>query len=176
MAFIPLDQLDAIVFDFDGVLTDDAVYVDQEGRETVRCTRADGLGFDMLRKLPLKLFIITTERNPVVLRRGEKIKVPVFQGVSNKLESLRELAGREGFALAHTLYVGNDVNDIFAMQSCGYSACPCDAHERVREVAQFPLEKAGGHGVVREIVEVLLGLDPVAHWHRAPEDHVPKQP
>ena len=160
-----ISQLKAIIFDFDGVLTDDRVYVDQEGRESVCCSRSDGLGFDILRKTGIKLFILSTETNPVVAMRGEKIKVPVIQGTRNKSESLQNLAANKSFPLDQTLFVGNDVNDLPAMRLCGYSACPADAHPLVRKQATYVLARAGGHGVVREIVEEILKIDILKAWH-----------
>jgi 3-deoxy-D-manno-octulosonate 8-phosphate phosphatase (KDO 8-P phosphatase) len=156
---ISAGDLDAIVFDFDGVLTDNFVYVDQNGRESVRCCRADGLAFDALRRTPLKLFILSTERNPVVLARGRKLKVRVFQGQADKSVSLQGLARRQRFSLARTLFVGNDVNDLGAMRLCGRSACPADSHPAVRRAATFVLATAGGYGVARELVETVMGLD-----------------
>lgn len=165
MSLLNISDLDAIVFDFDGVLTDDHVYLDQDGREMVRCTRTDGIAFDILRETTLKLFILTTEKNPIVIHRAAKLKVPVLPAVRNKLEALKKLAYEEGFTLARTLYVGNDVNDFFVMKACGFSACPGDAHPQIRKVARFVLEKAGGEGVAREVVEQLLGLDALEEWH-----------
>lgn len=155
-------EVDAIVFDFDGVLTDNCVYVDVDGREMVRCNRADGLGFDILRAEPVRMFILSTERNAVVSTRAAKLGIPVFHGVADKERDLAELAAREGFALARTLYVGNDLNDLAAIRTCGASACPADAHAAVKAVATWPLRTAGGAGVVREIVEeiFLLGYPP----------------
>jgi len=152
-------QLDAIVFDFDGVLTDNRVWTDQDGREMVACSRADGLAFDVLRRLPLKLFILSTEQNPVVSARAKKLKVAVFQGVGNKKEALQELARERGFSLARTLYVGNDLNDMPAIEVCGFSACPADSHPRVIEAATFRLKQPGGNGAVRELVEHILCID-----------------
>ena len=154
-----LEDLDAIVFDFDGVLTDNFVYVGAEGAEFVRCTRADGLAFDVLRRRPVKLFILSTERHPIVVARGQKLGVPVLQGQQNKRAALVGLAAREQFSLARTMFVGNDLNDLAAMQLCGQSACPADSHAAVRGVATFVLEAAGGHGVARELVEHVFGID-----------------
>lgn len=164
---LSLTSLDAMVFDFDGVLTDDRVYLDQEGRESVCCSRKDGLGFDILRRTGLKLFILSTEKNPVVSRRGEKLRVPVVQGVTDKLTALTALGGTHGFELSRAMFIGNDVNDLPAMRACGFSACPSDAHPAVLAEATFVLTTPGGMGVAREIVEELLGIEPIAGWHGA---------
>ena len=150
------DSLDCIIIDFDGVLTDDRVWVDQDGREMVCCSRRDGLGFDILRQSGLKLFILSTETNPVVSQRAAKLKVPAIQGCADKAQALTELAAKEGIDLSRTLYVGNDLNDLAAIRLCGYSACPADAHPAIKNAVTFVLATSGGQGVIRDIVEDLL--------------------
>lgn len=167
MKIRPSDSLSAIIFDFDGVLTDDKVYVDEAGREMVCCSRRDGLGFDILRRTSLKLFILSTETNPVVAKRGEKLKIRVIQSCGDKAQALRDLASREGLDLKTTLFVGNDVNDLPAMQLCGQSACPSDAHASVKAVATQILKTPGGHGVTRDIIEEILKLDPATEWRKS---------
>ncbi len=157
-------DIESIIFDFDGVLTDDKVYVDQDGREMVCCSRKDGIGFDLLRPSGIQLFIVSTERNPVVSRRGEKLKIPVIQGVPDKVSAIKELAYAHRFSLGRTLFVGNDVNDLPAMRACGMSACPADAHPIVRESVTVVLDSTGGNGVAREIAESILKIDPLAKW------------
>lgn len=157
-----VEDLDALVFDFDGVLTDDRVFVDQNGKEMVQCHRRDGLAFDTLRILGVKLFILSTEKNLVVQSRARKLRVPVLQGLENKAEALKTLAGQEDLDLSKILYVGNDINDLQAMRLCGFSACPSDSHSRIIEQAYFLLKTKGGSGVVRELVEDVLDID-IAH-------------
>jgi len=160
MATIPQPQ--TIIFDFDGVLTDDRVWVDQDGREMVCCSRRDGLGFDILRQSGLKLFILSTETNLVVSQRAAKLKVPAIQGCADKAKALIELAAKEGIDLSRTLYVGNDLNDLAAARLCGFVACPADAHPQLKAIATYCLSTYGGSGIVREIVEQVLGIDVVA--------------
>lgn len=160
-----LSDLEAIVFDFDGVLTDDRVWVDQDGKETVCCSRRDGLAFDVLRKTQLKLFILSTEKNKVVARRAEKLRIRAVHGASDKAASLRTLAREEGFSLERTLYVGNDVNDLPAATLCAFVACPSDAHPRVKAIATYCLSTPGGSGIVREIVEQTLAIDMDIHFN-----------
>lgn len=154
-----LDNVDVLVFDFDGVLTNNFVYLDQNGLESVMCSRADGLAFDVLRKLQKPTYILSTEKNLVVTARAKKLKVPVLQGVSNKSEALKELIEKEGFDLQNILYVGNDLNDYQAMKLCGFSACPADSHPKIKEIADIALKTNGGHGIVRELLEEVLNID-----------------
>jgi len=157
-----VDSLDCIIFDFDGVLTDDRVWVDQDGREMVCCSRRDGLGFDILRQSGLKLFILSTETNPVVSQRAAKLKVPAIQGCADKARALTDLAAKEGLDLSRTLYVGNDLNDLAAIRLCGYSACPADAHPAIKDAVTFVLATSGGQGVTREIIESVLAHSAVS--------------
>ena len=156
---LDLNKLEAIVFDFDGVLTDNKVFVDQEGNEMVCCHRADGLAFDFLRKTSLKLFILSTETNMVVARRGEKLKIPVYQGFKEKAQALKMLSKEQNFTLSKTLFIGNDLNDYSAIKTCGFSACPSDSHPEILKIATIHLKTQGGQGIVRELVEHIFGMD-----------------
>ena len=102
-----INKIDAFIFDFDGVLIDNKVLVNENGMEWVSCSRADGLAFDVLRKLNKPLYILSTEKNMVVSARAEKLKISVIQGTDNKVESIKELAIRNNFELSNILYVGS---------------------------------------------------------------------
>ena len=156
---ILLNNIDALVFDFDGVLTNNLVHLDQDGKEWVSCNRADGLAFDVLRKLEKPAYILSSEKNPVVAARARKLKVEVIQGVASKVDALETLVKGHGFKLKRILYVGNDLNDYRAMQSCGYSACPSDSHSKIKQLATIKLNCRGGEGVVRELLEDILNID-----------------
>ena len=154
-----LEDIDAFIFDFDGVLTNNLVHLDQNGKESVSCSRADGLAFDVLRKLDKPAFILSTENNPVVTMRAKKLKVPVVQGVDDKVEAIKKLVNKNNFNLKNILYVGNDLNDYLVMQLCGYSACPADSHSKIKSVSSIILSTNGGDGIVRELLEEVLNLD-----------------
>ena len=156
---ITLENIDAFIFDFDGVLTNNLVFVDQDGKELVSCNRSDGLAFDVLRKLKKPSYILSTEKNPIVSARAKKLKIQAIQGVEDKVKELLSLAKTNEYNLNRILYVGNDINDYKAMKLCGYSACPSDSHEKIRSIATFVLQKKGGNGVIRELLEVKLNID-----------------
>ena len=156
---ITLENIDAFIFDFDGVLTNNLVFVDQDGKESVSCNRSDGLAFDVLRKLKKPSYILSTEKNPIVSARAKKLKIKAIQGVEDKVKELLNLAKTNEYNLNRILYVGNDINDYKAMKLCGYSACPSDSHEKIRSIATFVLQKKGGNGVIRELLEVKLNID-----------------
>ena len=154
-----LDDIDVFVFDFDGVLTDNKVYLDQNGVESVSCSRADGLAFDVLRKLNKPAFILSTEKSTVVAMRAKKLKIPVIQGVSDKVKAIKELVNEKHYNIKNILYVGNDLNDYAVMQLCGYSVCPADSHPKIKQISDIFLSTNGGNGVVREILEEVLNID-----------------
>jgi len=156
---ISLDVIDLFVFDFDGVLTNNLVYVNQKGVESVACSRADGLAFDVLRELVKPAYILSTEKNQIVTARANKLKIPALQGVNNKVEALKKIACKEGVNLKNILYVGNDLNDYLVMQLCGYAICPADSHPKIKDISNIVLKANGGNGIVRELLEDALGLD-----------------
>ena len=156
---INIDNLDALIFDFDGVLTDNKVHLDQHGNEWVSCNRSDGLAFDVLRKIKKSTYILSTEKNKVVVARAKKLKIPALFGIQNKVEALKELSKKKRFNLDRTLYVGNDLNDYEAIKLCGYSACPSDSHKMIKKIVTFRLDGKGGSGVVRELVENILKIN-----------------
>ncbi len=156
---ISLNDIDALVFDFDGVLTNNLVHLDQDGKEWVSCSRADGLAFDVLRKLNKPAFILSTEKNPVVTARAEKLKIQALQGINNKVDALINLIESNDFNIEKILYVGNDLNDYRVMQLCGYTVCPADSHEKIKKISTITLKSNGGSGVVRELLEQVMDID-----------------
>ena len=152
------DKVDLIIFDFDGVLTDNAVFVFEDGREAVRCNRADGLAFDMFRAAGMPVAIMSTERNSVVRARGDKLKVPVIQAVADKGAAIQALAVERGVSLDRIMFVGNDLNDLSAMRLGGYPVSVSDGHETVRRAARIVLAAKGGEGAARELAEIVFGL------------------
>ena len=153
------DDIDAFVFDFDGVLTNNLVQIDESGKESVSCSRADGLAFDVLRMLNKPAYILSTEKNIVVKARAKKLKIPAIQGVANKVEAIKKLAAANSYSLKNILYVGNDLNDYLAMRLCGYSACPADSHSKIKSISSILLSVNGGNGIVRELLEEVFNLD-----------------
>ena len=154
-----LDDINAFVFDFDGVLTNNLVKIDENGKESVSCSRADGLAFDVLRKLNKPAYILSTEKNLVVKARAKKLNIPAIQGVADKVEAIKKLAADNSYSLKNILYVGNDLNDYLVMQLCGYSVCPADSHTKIKSVSSIILSANGGDGIVRELLEEVLNLD-----------------
>jgi len=154
-----INNIDVFVFDFDGVLTNNMVYLDQNGKESVSCSRGDGLAFDALRKLKKTAYILSTEKNTVVSARAQKLQISVLQGAENKVAGIQEIVKKENCKLENILYVGNDLNDYRVMDICGFTACPADSHKKIKQISDIVLKTNGGCGVVRELLEDVLGLD-----------------
>ena len=153
-----LDRIELVAFDFDGVLTDNRVYVFEDGREAVVCNRADGLAFDMFRTAGMPTLILSTERNTVVAARAAKLRIPVVQGFHDKARALASYCQEGGIDLACVMFVGNDINDLAVMQMVGHPLAVADAHPAVKRAARTVLKARGGDGVAREIAETLLAL------------------
>ena len=154
-----IKNIDVFVFDFDGVLTNNMVHLDENGKEFVSCSRGDGLAFDVLRKLKKPAYILSTEKNTVVSARAKKLQISALQGVENKLVGIQEIIEKESCSIESILYVGNDLNDFNVMRICGYSACPIDSHIKIKEISDIVLNTRGGEGVVRELLEEVFNLD-----------------
>jgi N-acylneuraminate cytidylyltransferase len=154
-AKLPL-RIDGIVFDFDGVFTDDHVIVDEHGMESVRCSRRDGMGIEMLRNAGIAMTVISKERNAVVARRCEKLRLEYHQGLDRKIGTLQAWLKGRGIDAENVIYVGNDVNDLECMAAVGYSVVPADAHPRAITAASLVLGCAGGRGAVRELADLIL--------------------
>ncbi len=149
-------QVDLVVFDFDGVMTDDRVWVDQAGHESVSANRSDGMGVAMLHKAGVPMVVLSTEPNPVVSARCRKLDLPVIQGQSDKREALRQLLQDRQIDPSHVVYLGNDVNDLPCFPMIGCAVVVADAHSEVLLQADIILAHAGGHGAVRELCDRLL--------------------
>lgn len=156
---LTIDSIDLIALDFDGVLTNNLVHLDMNGKEWVTCSRADGLAFDILKLLKKPVLIVSTEKNPVVSARANKLKIPVYQGVNNKVEVIKKIINDKGYKSERVLFVGNDLNDYHAMSFCGFSVCPCDSHREIKNLADLVLNSKGGDGVLRELLEDVMELN-----------------
>lgn len=153
-----LRHLRFLVFDFDGVFTDNAVWVREDGVELVRCSRFDGMGLGELRRAGVapEMLVLSTEENPVVAARCRKVKLQAVQGVADKPARLRELMAERGVSPEETGYVGNDVNDAGCLRLVGLPIVVADAHPAVLPLGRLRTTRPGGHGAVREICDLLL--------------------
>lgn len=150
-----LSTVRLIAFDFDGVFTDNTVYVSQDGVESVRCWRSDGLGLARLRSVGVQTFIISTEANPVVSARAQKLKLPCKQGVEDKAATILATCRELQIDPQQTMFVGNDINDIPGFQSIGIPVGVADAYPEIYPYILYRTQKPGGFGAVREICDLV---------------------
>jgi len=155
LALLP-SKIGAVIFDFDGVFTDNRVWVAEDGAEAVVCDRSDGLGLDRLRAAGIPVLVLSTEENPVVAARCRKVRVECRQGLADKAAALAQYATERGIPLAEVIYVGNDLNDRECLTRVGCGIVAADAHPSVRDLAQIRLERSGGAGAVREVCDLVL--------------------
>ena len=149
-------RIDLVVFDFDGVFTDNRVLTLDDGREAVWCDRGDGMGISLLKRLGIEMVVLSTELNPVVTARCRKLQIPCHQGLADKAAILSGLLRERDVAAEHVVFVGNDVNDAACMKMAGYAVAVSDAHPAARELADLVLTKSGGQGAVRELCDLIL--------------------
>ena len=148
--------IEMVFFDFDGVFTDNMVIVWEDGTEGVRCNRSDGMGLLMLKETGIKIMVISTESNPVVSRRCEKLGIPCIQDCSDKITAMKKVLGKNGISLEQTAFMGNDVNDVECMKQAGLPVAVADAYPVAMKHALYITEKPGGHGAVRELCDLLI--------------------
>ena len=154
------EKIKFLALDFDGVLTDGKVYFDQDGHEMVVNSRRDSMGVGMLQKLVgIYVCIISTETNPVVAKRAEKMKVDVRQKIETsegKLEVLKRIAEEKGFSPEQILYMGDDINDLKPLEYAGVGVTVADGHKLLKEKADYITTGKGGDHAVREVCEMIL--------------------
>jgi 3-deoxy-D-manno-octulosonate 8-phosphate phosphatase (KDO 8-P phosphatase) len=148
-----LERVRFAVFDFDGVFTDNRVWVNEQGEETLAFSRSDGLGLRRLEEVGVRPLIVSMEQNPIVGARAKKLRVDCLQGIQDKLGVLRERTRELGVALEDTAYLGNDINDVECLRAVGVPVVPADAWPEVKPLARWVLTRAGGGGCVREFCD-----------------------
>jgi len=154
-----LRDVKLLALDFDGIMTNGMVYTDQDGRETVLCSRKDGLGVDMLKRHGIKIYVISKETNRVVAARCKKLRIPHVQAIKDsegKLEILQRLAHDAGFVQHQIVYMGDDLNDVAPLKWAGVGITVSDAHSYIRTIANYITEARGGDHAIREVAELLL--------------------
>ncbi len=151
------DKVALLVMDFDGVLTDNRVWVDESGRERVAGNRSDSLGLSILRqKTDAIPVVISQETNPVVTARCKKMNIEVYQGIMDKASLLKQILAERGVDPGEAVYMGNDVNDLPCLPIVGCFIAPADAQPAVLRAADRVLSFKGGHGAVRELCDILM--------------------
>jgi 3-deoxy-D-manno-octulosonate 8-phosphate phosphatase (KDO 8-P phosphatase) len=150
-----LERVRLAIFDFDGVFTDNRVYVNERGEEALAFSRSDGLGLRRLDEVGVQYLIVSMEQNPIVGARAQKLRVECVQGVDDKLAVVRERAAAVGVSLERAAYMGNDINDADCLRAVGLPVVPADAWPEVQPLAHWVLSRPGGAGCVREFCDAV---------------------
>ena len=149
-------ELPKVIFtDFDGCLTDDRVWLNQDGEEFVAANRKDGLAINRLKALGIRVVITSTETNKVVTARATKLRIDALQGLSNKVEAIGIYLSKNNLTWSDSWYLGNDVNDLGAIRKAKFSICPSDAVKAVKKEVDIKLKTRGGYGVLSELASLL---------------------
>jgi len=149
-------KIKLLVCDFDGVMTDNKVYTDENGKESVRCDRGDGLGVEYYRKKGGKVLVISKEKNKVVEARCKKLGIRVFYGIDSKLDLFKQEVKKLNLTMQEVCYIGNDINDLECIKEAGIGVVVNDSYPEVKKIANYITKRKGGEGAVREICELLL--------------------
>ena len=150
-------MIELIVLDVDGCMTDGKIVYSASGDELKAFNVKDGFAIVNWIRLGRQAAIITGRESAIVARRAEELGIKhLYQGVKNKMERLEKLCAQLGIAMRNVAMIGDDLNDYRALQACGLSFVPADAHHRVIEIADVVLSRKGGDGAVREMIELLI--------------------
>ena len=155
------NKIELIVCDFDGVITDNRVWVSQDGNESIAAYRSDSLRIRELRESGIEVMILSSEPNPVVAARAKKMGVEAVHGVGihEKGRVMREILERKNILAENAIYIGNDLNDLPCFELAGWSVAVADAYPELIRSADHVLTKAGGHGALRELCDLILSKD-----------------
>jgi 3-deoxy-D-manno-octulosonate 8-phosphate phosphatase (KDO 8-P phosphatase) len=141
--------------DFDGVMTDNSVYVFEDGREAVRCSRFEGYGLRRAASAGVHCLILSTEENQIVTRRANKLKIECIQNCHDKVDAFAILLKKRGLSMDQAAFIGNDVNDLELLNLVGLPVIVADAHEALSELSFFRTRRKGGDGAVRELCDAI---------------------
>lgn len=145
--------------DIDGTLTDGCVYYSPEGELLKKFSLRDGTGYFLLRQTGIKTGFITTENSPIVEQRAKKLKIDRYIcGTHKKLDAMQEFVRQEGLTLENIAFIGDELNDVKLIKTCGFGFAVGDACHQAKDSALIVCENAGGFGAFREAVEKLLVL------------------
>jgi 3-deoxy-D-manno-octulosonate 8-phosphate phosphatase (KDO 8-P phosphatase) len=150
-----LKKVKLVAFDFDGVFTDNTVYINDKGIESVRCWRSDGLGLEKLRSLDIDFLIISTEKNDVVRVRSSKLNITCLNSVENKGDVIISVCKERGVKPSEVLFLGNDINDIPALELVGIPMGVADSHPDIFPYIIAKTTIPGGFGAVREVCDLI---------------------
>ena len=156
ITFKELKNISLIISDFDGVFTDNSVYVQEDGTEHVRCTRADGIGLSKLKKTSIKVIVVSSEINDVVLKRCDKLGLEAYNNIKNKGDFIDNYLIQNNLTKKNVIYVGNDENDITALDHAAIKVGVKDSFHEYQKRVSYLLESKGGYGAIRELCDKII--------------------
>jgi 3-deoxy-D-manno-octulosonate 8-phosphate phosphatase (KDO 8-P phosphatase) len=152
-----LKHIQLLLLDVDGVLTDGSIIYDDDGRETKTFNSKDGFGIKLAMRAGIKVGIVTGRSSQALHHRCNNLGIKLlFDGVEDKAGMLAEIVSQSGVNAEHTAFMGDDLPDLPLMKLTGLSIAVADAHEIVRQSADWTTRAPGGRGAVREVCEALL--------------------
>ncbi len=152
-----LSKIKIVLTDVDGVLTDGSLYYTDEGLEMKKFFVKDGMGAVLLKEKGIEVGIVSTDKSETAAARGKRLNFDlVYYGVKNKKEVINEICFLRNVKLENIAFIGDDVNDLEALKSVGFSACPRDAVESVTDIVDYVCQKDGGRGAFRELADLII--------------------
>ena len=146
-----------LVLDVDGVFTDGGIYYNEEGEFAKKFDMRDGMGLEILRENNVEVVVLTSENSKVVAQRMKKLKIEnAFLGIKDKYSFLKQFLTLKNSSFDAVAYVGDDVNDLANICSCGWSFAPANAMNIVKSHADIVLTNSSGNGAIREVCEVIM--------------------
>lgn len=153
--YIKVKDISLIIYDFDGVMTDNRVLLFNNGQEAVFVNRADGLAIKAIKKTGITQIIVSTEPNSIVKTRARKLGILAINSVKDKKEAVERYLKKRKISSKKVVFIGNDINDKGVMEFVGWSVAPIDAHPEIKRIAKIVLSAKGGFGVIREFLDKL---------------------
>jgi 3-deoxy-D-manno-octulosonate 8-phosphate phosphatase (KDO 8-P phosphatase) len=152
-----LKDIKLLCLDVDGTLTDGRIFYSDTGQEMRGFDVHDGLGMVLARHAGLTIAWITGRQSSLVEKRAKELKIAYLrQGVHDKKIEIEKITQELGISMDQVAFMGDDINDIVAMQACGVAIAPKNAMPDVQNIAHLITEREGGRGAVREVVEAIL--------------------
>lgn len=152
-----LKKIKYLIIDVDGTLTDAGIYYDERGNELKKFCTKDAAGFFAAHQVGMKIMILTGRESAATTRRMTEMKADyLIQNCRDKINYIKKFMEEHSILKDEIGYLGDDLNDLTAMQLCGFIGCPSDACKEVKEKADYVSDICGGHGAVRDIIEFLL--------------------
>ena len=143
--------------DVDGVLTDAGMYYGPDGEVLKKFNTRDGMGLARVRQVGVAVAIISGEDSAIVHARAAKLKIDeVFSGVANKVDIVKDLITSHNLIPDEVAYIGDDLNDLPAMDLVGLPCAVADAADPIKDAARYVTRRRGGDGAVREVCELII--------------------